>query len=65
MRFRLIVLFLGIYLSTAAAPTDSLVIHSALAGEDYIAWINLPGGYSRDKTYPVIYVLDGQSGISR
>jgi len=60
MRLRLIVLSLAICLSTAAAPTDSLVIHSALAGEDYIACINLPGGYSHDKTYPVIYVLDGQ-----
>jgi predicted alpha/beta superfamily hydrolase len=60
MRFRLIVLSFVICLSAKTAPPDSLVIHSALAGEDYIAWINLPGGYSHDKTYPVIYVLDGQ-----
>jgi predicted alpha/beta superfamily hydrolase/mannose-6-phosphate isomerase-like protein (cupin superfamily) len=60
MRFHLLVLSLSICLSAAAAPTDSLVIHSNLVGEDYVAYINLPGGYSHDKTYPVIYVLDGQ-----
>ncbi|MBS1603705.1 MAG: alpha/beta hydrolase, partial [Bacteroidetes bacterium] len=61
MRFRLLLLALALQLSAkAAAPVDSLVIHSSLTGEDYIAYINLPGGYSHGKTYPVIYVLDGQ-----
>lgn len=49
MRFRLIILSLAIGLSATAAPPDSLLIHSTLAGEDHIAYINLPGGYSHDK----------------
>src|ERR1700712_1186549 len=42
--------------------TQVVKLHSAIVGQDYQLYINLPGNYSRDtgKVYPVVYLLDGQ-----
>lgn len=54
--------------SQAAAPAVDIPgsqvrkINSTIVGQEYELHINLPGGYNQDtgKTYPVIFVLDGQ-----
>src|SRR5580698_2158241 len=42
--------------------TQVLRISSAVVGQEYSLYINLPGSYGRDtgKVYPVVYLLDAQ-----
>jgi predicted alpha/beta superfamily hydrolase len=42
--------------------TKDLKLYSTIADQEYRLFIDLPGNYARDtgKTYPVVYLLDGQ-----
>jgi predicted alpha/beta superfamily hydrolase len=42
--------------------TQVLKLNSAIVGQEYSLYINLPGSYGRDtgKVYPVVYLLDAQ-----
>ncbi len=42
------------------AGTQLLKIHSSIVNQDYDLYINLPGNFDDNKSYPVIYLLDAQ-----
>ncbi|CAN5877342.1 alpha/beta hydrolase-fold protein [soil metagenome] len=74
MKQKITILILATFSMLAAfsqVKTDSLkqftigerrVIKSAVLKENRILNINLPSGYDKEKTYPVIYLLDGSAG---
>lgn len=44
---------------------QAILLHSAIMGEDRTLWIHLPDDYkTTSNTYPVLYVLDGDSHFS-
>lgn len=58
----LIILFVCVGLNAKAAKVDTVLTHSDIMKKDIKAVVILPAEYSKNKHYPVVYLLHGFSG---
>lgn len=64
--FKLVAIFLLLYLPGLAATVDTIDVHSAAMNKTYKAAVVLPTSYAKSKAaYPVLYLLHGGGGHFR